>query len=1745
MMKLQWRSQTELDQDGPKIFIKAVYPHMYCKNAIWENPERILDPSLSLSLESCVQPVANSVSLFGRLPFIGPTSLQLEQLKTQLVLHQLNAIASSSITQPANASPALTLLNLLKVSMSNPLYPRGGLFSNAQRPIVPSNYGGVAAQPRMELGASRLGPSSMSGAHGGFMVNQSFSVGHISPADQNLRAARDHNLREFSSGSTGPNQPPSKLYASSSMDLPSTSSQLFKTSQLPTSQPPTRYTSESATNILASFGLSNEDLELLSLYPDDQLTPNNLPFILRDIRIRKTKRDIGERTECNKIIDYGHSSNSGHSEDGSTRYAPQHLPKEPAKFLREVPGPSFAGILKKPQITQSSQGTKFPEILQPSLIEPGLKKIPPRVSASQPSLTPSPQMQQQFFPQKDDFPATQSPSFIPFISCPSNQTPKQRLPVGTLMNDYSASTPRIFPHTCSLCNSECNQIKDWLEHQNTSLHIENCRRLRKLYPDWSVETVHSLRPEPKAEHHSSKRRARSSSSRSPSPKRHYDTKRRKRSKSHSRSNSSSPSHSKSRDYGRYQRSRSRSRSHHRVSRPRRRSRSPSQRSRSPVCSKRSPRRSSPRRSPSRQKRSSNSDDLLTKKLMLTPELSSITDHETLKAVVKTLAPALLAELAQKKSSSATSSSKGSTRSSSSKRRSPSQKNYEAVRSPPQKSQDSSSKLLNTSKGTLGKKEAEEPVKNVEDVCPVKSIFEWNSPATKPVFTQKAKPANPVNTPQKETPVVKPFEPKKAIPTPKTKPPANTTGNEPAVANKPGKKAIPWRKNIVEISKLPEEWVTEEELAVLAKPFGFIGDASSHKLRIAVSLHKAYLQMPDTKAVLAMVNAYSKTSAKVRGKVVSVKMMMQPIDLGYTESVFRVLVGMQKSPEIVTLPERLLVVSNVPKNYSSIKEVKIVVKKHGAFKKFLPLNGKILFEMVNDLTARKVFFHFLKNPCQVQGSTLSFTVAKPIKLKKKTDVKGENPPAATAPKINTPGTSAQTKVDEVIVIDDDAICVDAYDDKRPKAGTSEVSEATKEMVCDKMPNPDTVTVQFTSASKENDRDKILKADAATVQAADASKGSDGDKVPKTGTTTVQVSDTRNETEANKTTKADTASVQVTDKPKETDSKKMAKVGTDAVQDTDTKKETEADKMTKAGTTAVQVSDEPKETDSDKMAKAGTDVVQVTDTWKETEADRKAKSGTDVVQVTDELKETEADEMVKSGTDVVQVTDKPKETDNGNIPKAGTDMVQVTDIRKEIADEMVKSGTDVVQVTDKPKETDNGNIPKTGTAAVKGISDISPETIEKTNIPVNKETVLVTLDPGSVTKEPEVGSSSPMEVPAATNKDLKEVSSVPSAESTTEPMNEVLDKSLMEHSKSVVSVKSVNAELGDSCSAPASESPKTTFEVKTSAAVVDPEKTTLELSTSIAAEEPEVKSSVSILEFNDPVEATKAEQGSVCPSILASSIIETKSETDAKNVNPARTDDAPKAQKSTSTDDNHFDSKSVGSSETTAVEAMETQSPEEITRHLHKVEVCVPQEQEVNSEAKSTDMPSKTDNQNESFPNLGDYSDQPTTSNQLASGFSVKLDSQYPKHFHTDDPSLDFPPVTQEILNALELAVHECRLQSSLKQAEKDSKRKVEMEKKVPQQKMVKGQSSSKKASPARKTPQANKKLQAEKRSGSRLGTVKTSSPDTSKYSSRDHSDGESSSKKSYGMSTRRSRRQPSPPMKRSRGSEVDMRVRRRR
>uniref|UniRef100_A0A8C0JNB4 Zinc finger protein 638 n=1 Tax=Canis lupus dingo TaxID=286419 RepID=A0A8C0JNB4_CANLU len=406
-----------------------------------------------------------------------------------------------------------------------------------------------------------------------------------------------------------------------------------------------RYTKESASSILASFGLSNEDLEELSRYPDEQLTPENMPLILRDIRMRKmgrrlpnlpsqsrNKETLGNEAVSSNVIDYGHASKYGYTEDPlEVRIYDPEIPTDEVKnefrsqqnISASVPTPNVIcnsmfpveDVFRQmdfPSESSNNQsffpvesGTKMSGLHisgGQSVLEP-VKSVSQSISQTvnqtmSQSLIPPSMNQQPFsselisavsqqeriphepvinsssvhgsggskknYQSEADIPI-QSPfgivkaSWLPKFSHADAQKMK-RLPTPSMMNDYYAASPRIFPHLCSLCNVECSHLKDWIQHQNTSTHIESCRQLRQQYPDWNPEILPSRRNEGNRKENETPRRR----SHSPSPRR-------------SRRSSSSHRFRRSRSPIRYiyrPRSRSPRICHRFISRYRSRSRSP-------------------------------------------------------------------------------------------------------------------------------------------------------------------------------------------------------------------------------------------------------------------------------------------------------------------------------------------------------------------------------------------------------------------------------------------------------------------------------------------------------------------------------------------------------------------------------------------------------------------------------------------------------------------------------------------------------------------------------------------------------------------------------------------------------------------------------------------------------------------------------------------------------------------------------------------------------------------------------------------------------------------------------------------------------------------------------------------------------------------------------------------------------------------------------------------------------------------
>lgn len=181
-----------------------------------------------------------------------------------------------------------------------------------------------------------------------------------------------------------------------------------------------------------------------------------------------------------------------------------------------------------------------------------------------------------------------------------------------LINDYTAASPPAFPHRCTLCDEKCYDKKDWLYHQDTSLHEENRRLLRKQYPYWNTEEIDKKLAAARQK----------SRSHSRSPHRHHGSKSKtKQSRHRSRSRSPSPRQPffhRSHDSGR-SRSRSREREFRRE------------------------RRVSTARSPPGRGGSINAERLA-KMLLEASGVQSLSKQSDLEAVVKSMTPALLAEL---------------------------------------------------------------------------------------------------------------------------------------------------------------------------------------------------------------------------------------------------------------------------------------------------------------------------------------------------------------------------------------------------------------------------------------------------------------------------------------------------------------------------------------------------------------------------------------------------------------------------------------------------------------------------------------------------------------------------------------------------------------------------------------------------------------------------------------------------------------------------------------------------------------------------------------------------------------------------------------------------------------------------------------------------------------------------------------------------------------------------------------------
>lgn len=265
----------------------------------------------------------------------------------------------------------------------------------------------------------------------------------------------------------------------------------------------TLYTPESAGSILASFGLSNEDLEVLSHYPDNQLTPDTLPFILRNIHINKSgmqkqmastsstfSRNVDDEAgpsmrssevpsiltvtqTAGKVIDYGHASQQKYDSDTRKTFTREQLSNESttrmysATSSAAIPktGKYKTPVLEHIDLSQKEEDyrrtgrekhrdTDYRRMTRDkrrSYSPPGREFIP-----SSKSLHGNKDYRYLESKLRSDG-SSKRPRSTSSESRPHDSS--NNFPTPTMISDFDAAPPKVYPHTCSLCNTNCDQEK--------------------------------------------------------------------------------------------------------------------------------------------------------------------------------------------------------------------------------------------------------------------------------------------------------------------------------------------------------------------------------------------------------------------------------------------------------------------------------------------------------------------------------------------------------------------------------------------------------------------------------------------------------------------------------------------------------------------------------------------------------------------------------------------------------------------------------------------------------------------------------------------------------------------------------------------------------------------------------------------------------------------------------------------------------------------------------------------------------------------------------------------------------------------------------------------------------------------------------------------------------------------------------------------------------------------------------------
>nr|XP_029526168.1 matrin-3-like isoform X1 [Oncorhynchus nerka] len=182
---------------------------------------------------------------------------------------------------------------------------------------------------------------------------------------------------------------------------------------------------DGAMNLYATLGLSPEDVDALAQIPENEISVETLPYLIMQLKANRAKQE--EQGEASPERD----SRQEDTDDGVL--GKQDSP--PAVPLR----------------SNSHCDTDYRRV--------EIHSRPERRTETRDS--------------RHNWSSREKPSET-----------QQRLPFSYQVDDFHGVLPKVYPHTCSLCLCMLNSTKEWKDHVNGLSHVEGCRELLRLYPDW-------------------------------------------------------------------------------------------------------------------------------------------------------------------------------------------------------------------------------------------------------------------------------------------------------------------------------------------------------------------------------------------------------------------------------------------------------------------------------------------------------------------------------------------------------------------------------------------------------------------------------------------------------------------------------------------------------------------------------------------------------------------------------------------------------------------------------------------------------------------------------------------------------------------------------------------------------------------------------------------------------------------------------------------------------------------------------------------------------------------------------------------------------------------------------------------------------------------------------------------------------------------------------------------------------------